>query len=128
VALGAAITSMPMWVSEGVADHLALVGTRTPATALAAQVLDLVREDGLPDRLPGAAEFDSANEDIGAWYEGAWLAARLIAEQHGGPALLSFYRAVERHGDADRAFREVLGTTERQFVRDWRSTLAALAG
>lgn len=128
VALEAATASMPMWLSEGIADYVALVDSEVPVRVLAAQVRALVREDGAPKQLPGAAEFDGGNEDIGAWYEAAWLAARLIAERHGEGALLDFYRMVEADGATGRAFEEVLGTTERQFVREWRASLSELAG
>jgi hypothetical protein len=127
VALDAATTSMPLWLSEGMADYVALVGTSVPTSALAAQILRLVRRDGVPDRLPGGAEFDGGNADLGAWYEGAWLAARLIAERRGEEQLLEFYRSAERDQDTKRAFRAVLGTTERQFTREWRRHLADLA-
>ena len=127
VALGAATSQVPLWLSEGIADYVALVDTRLPVAVLAAQIRRLVRTSGPPSDLPASPEFDGANRDIGAWYEAAWLAAQLIAQQHGQAALLDFYRSVDRTGDVDRAFRSVLGTTERAFVRDWRDRLVSLA-
>ncbi len=127
VALGATMTSAPLWLSEGIADYVALVGTSLPDTVLAAQIRDLVRRDGPPRTLPGEAEFDGSNKDIGAWYEAAWLAVRLIAETYGRQALLDFHEQVETDGDTRGAFREVLGTSEGSFRRAWQAELAELA-
>ena len=128
VALDAATTSVPMWLSEGLADYVALVDSDVPVTVLASQIRALVRDDGPPADLPGRAELDGGNEDIGAWYEAAWLAAALIAEEHGERALLELYRVTEDDGGTARAFREVLGTTEAEFVDAWRAELLRVAG
>ncbi len=128
VALDAATTSVPMWLSEGLADYVALVDSEVPVEVLATQIRRLVRDQGAPADLPGRAELDGGNQDIGAWYEAAWLAAAVIAEEHGEGALLELYRVTEEDGHARRAFREVLGTTEAGFVAAWRGRLAALAG
>jgi hypothetical protein len=128
VALGAATTSVPTWLSEGIADYVALVDTDVPVRVLAAQILRLVRAEGAPRHLPGRAELARGVADIGAWYEAAWLAALLIADRHGEEALLELYRVADEDGTTDRAFREVLGTTEEAFVEEWRAELARLAG
>jgi hypothetical protein len=128
VALDAATTSVPMWLSEGLADYVALVDSELPVAVLAAQVRALVQDEGPPAGLPGRAELDGGNEDVGAWYEAAWLAAASIAEQHGEEALLEFYRVTEDDGATARAFREVLGTTENEFVDTWRAELVRIAG
>jgi hypothetical protein len=127
VALDGTTTTLPLWLSEGMADHVALAGTSLPDSVLAAQIRDLVREEGAPRALPGPAEFDGSNQDIGAWYEAAWLAVRLIADTYGEQALLDFYRRAEADGDPQRAFRRVLGTTEAAFRRAWQAELAELA-
>jgi hypothetical protein len=127
VALGATRTEAPLWLSEGIADYVALVGTSLPDTVLAAQIRSLVRKDGPPEALPGEVEFDGSNQDIGAWYEAAWLAVRLLGETYGQQALLDFYEQVEQDGDTRRAFREVLGTTEAAFRQAWQDQLAELA-
>ncbi len=127
VALDAATTSMPLWLSEGMADYVALVDTPLPDTVLAAQIRALVAKKGPPDALPGQAEFDGSNRDIGAWYEAAWVAVRLIADTYGQDALLHFYARADAEGGTGGAFRAVLGTTERAFVRRWQRELAQLA-
>jgi hypothetical protein len=128
VALGAATTSMPLWLSEGTADYVALAHSTVPVRTLASQIRALVRKDGPPAGLPGRPEFSGANHDIGAWYEASWLAARLIAAQHGPAALLRFYRAAGHDGSTGPAFRTVLHTTQHAFAREWRAELVGLAG
>ena len=127
VALGAATAQMPLWLSEGTADWIALRHSTLPMSRLASQVLGWVRDNGGPRALPGPAAFDGSDKRIGAWYEAAWLAVKRLADTYGADRLLRFYRATERAGRTDRTFPEVLGTSERAFVRDWRSYLASLA-
>jgi hypothetical protein len=127
VALGAATSHMPLWLSEGTADWIALRRSTVPMDRLASQVLGWVRENGGPRTLPGPSAFDGSDKRIGAWYEAAWLAVKRLADTYGAEDLLRFYRATERAGSADRAFSQVLGTSEGAFVRDWRSYLVSLA-
>jgi hypothetical protein len=127
VAVGAETTSLPLWLSEGFADYVALRSSPLPVTVLGAQIRSLVQRDGPPSSLPGREEFTGSNPDVGAWYEGAWLAVRLLGEQYGTDGVLHFYRVAEAEG-VDTAFRRVLGTTEREFTRAWRDDLRALGG
>ena len=70
VAVGdAAVGAVPVWLSEGFADWVALADSRVPVGVLASQVGGLVREEGPPRRLPGRAEFAARNPDLGAAYE-----------------------------------------------------------
>ena len=126
VAVDALTETVPHWLSEGFADYVALVDTDLPTSILAAQILALVREDGPPNALPGRVEFDGANEDIGAWYEAAWLATRLIADRYGESALLEFYDRAVDEGEGV-AFRQVLGVTKAEFVSSWADYLTELA-
>lgn len=127
VALGSATASTPLWLSEGIADYVALRGSELSTDRLANQILTMVREDGAPRSLPGPSAFDGSDRRIGAWYEASWLAARLLAETYGDDALFRFYRVVARTGRAEPAFRTVLGTTQPAFVRAWRAYLVDLA-
>ncbi len=127
VALGAATSSLPSWLVEGMADHVALAHVDLPDRVLAAQVAALVRERGLPRRLPRSSSLDAADPDAGAWYEASWLAVRDLAERHGLPALLRFYRASDRDGSTRGHFRAQLGTTRAETVTAWRRVLRALA-
>ena len=87
----------------------------------------LVRRDGTPRELPTAADFGGDNPDLGATYEAAWLACRLLAQRYGEPRLVRFYHQVDQGADTAAAFRAVLGTTEVEFTRTWRDELADLA-
>ncbi len=128
VALGAALLDVPIWLSEGIADYVALARSTTSLDVLAAQILRQTREQGAPRALPGGREFDGSDERIGAWYESAWLAARLIADSYGEDALWRFYRQAVRDGGTQAAFQDVLGVSQQEFVRAWREYLTALAG
>jgi hypothetical protein len=128
VALGAASLELPLWLSEGVADYVALVGSATPDERLAAQILQLTRRSGPPATLPGPREFDGSDQHIGAWYEAAWLAVDLMVATYGEEAMWRFYRQSVRDGGTAQAFRDVLGTTQGEFVARWRAHLVYLAG
>jgi hypothetical protein len=93
----------------------------------ASQILARVRQQGPPDQLPGPAEFDPQNKALGASYEAAWLACRLLAQRYGEQKLIDFYRQADRDSGTDRAFRTVLGTDEPSFTRAWRDYLRRLA-
>ena len=127
VATGAAFSSMPAWLLEGFADFVALDGVDLPVTVTASQILARVRSVGPPAHLPGRSEFDAHNKALGASYESAWLACRLLGQRYGEARLISFYRAVDRSGSTARPFRTLLHTNERAFTRSWRGYLRRLA-
>ncbi|HYO38176.1 MAG TPA: hypothetical protein VER39_00815 [Nocardioidaceae bacterium] len=128
VATAAAVSSLPTWLVEGFADYVALRELDLPVTLTAGQVLARVRRGGPPARLPGPAEFDARGPGLGASYEAAWLACRLLARTYGERRLVRFYRAADRESSTAEAFRTVLGTDERAFTRAWRAELRRLAG
>lgn len=128
VATDAAVSTMPTWLLEGFADYVALAYTDLSVDVAASQILSQVRRDGPPKQLPSEADFESENRHLGASYEAAWLAARLIAEQYGERRLIAFYEQADRDGGTDAAFREVLGTTQRKLTAAWRDELRELAG
>jgi hypothetical protein len=128
VATAAAVSSMPTWLLEGFADYVALDAVDLPVSVTASQILARVRRDGPPARLPGADEFDPRYKALGASYESAWLACRLLAERYGQRRLIAFYRAADRTGTTTRAFRTLLGTDQAAFTRSWRAYLRGLAG
>ena len=127
VAVGDPSTSVPLWLSEGFADWVALADSRVPVRVLASQVRALVADEGAPSRFPGRGQLAAGNPDVGAAYESAWLAVRLIATTYGEADLLRFRGAVESRG-VDRAFRTVLETSTAAFTRSWRRELTRLAG
>lgn len=127
VATGAAVSSMPTWLLEGFADYVALAHAGLPVPVTASQILRDVRKIGVPEHLPGAAEFDPANPVLGASYEAAWLACRLLAQEYGEQKLIAFYRGADRDSSTRHAFPDVLGTTEQSFTRQWQDYLEQLA-
>jgi hypothetical protein len=127
VATDAAVASMPQWLSEGFADYVALRDVDLPVSVSASQVLAEVRKNGSPRKLPASADFSGDNAALGATYESAWLACRLLAQEYGERRLVAFYRQSDRDSGTRRAFRRVLGTTEPAFTRSWSSYLAGLA-
>jgi len=127
VATNAALSSMPPWLLEGFADYVALARSHLPVSLTASQILAQVRRKGPPKHLPGQVEFDTQNQRLGASYESAWLACRLLAQRYGEQRLIRFYRASARASSTTAAFR-ALGTTQRAFTRAWREDLRRLAG
>jgi hypothetical protein len=119
---------MPTWLLEGFADYVALDHVDLPVSVAASQILARVRAYGPPARLPGQQEFDPRSKVLGASYESAWLACRLIGETYGEARLIAFYRAADRAGSTDAAFGRVLGTDQPSFTRAWRDYLRRLAG
>ena len=127
VAVDAAVSRMPAWLSEGFADWVALADSTVAVRVLATQALAGVRARGAPPHLPTRADFAAGNPDIGAAYESAWLAVRLLARTYGEAALLRFRRAADVQGSVDRAFRSTFGTSDQAFTRLWRGELVRLA-
>ena len=99
VATDAATSTMPLWLLEGFADYVALRDVHLPVSVTAGQIIRQVRHDGPPAQLPGPAEFDTATSHLGASYESAWLACRLLADVGGQAALV---RLLSRRGRRHR--------------------------
>jgi hypothetical protein len=127
VATDGAVSSMPQWLVEGFADYVALRDAGLPVTVSAGQILAEVRKGGAPTVLPTGTDFGGEAAHLGATYESAWLACRLLAQKYGEDRLVEFYRASDRASATSKAFRTVLGTSEAAFTRSWSSYLAQLA-
>ena len=94
------------WLLEGFADYVALRDTRLPDRVTLGRAIEAARRDGVPDRLPTAADFDTRARDLQARYEEAWLACRIIAERLGERALVAVYDADASRGRrVERALR-----------------------
>ncbi len=119
---------VPPWLLEGFADYVALRDAGVPVEKAAGQVLDQVREDGLPSDLPGPVEFDTGGPHLGAAYEAAWLACVTLADHGGDAALVAFYDDVLAGTAVDEALDEHFGWTPVDLVAAWRERLAGLAG
>jgi hypothetical protein len=129
IATDAPVTSgMPVWLLEGFADYVALRDTDLPMSKAAGQVIAQVRAEGVPDALPGPAEFDSAATHLGAAYEAAWLVCLVVADVAGEPALVRVYDDVRGGKTVDDALRERAGLDAAELTRRWQQRLEALAG
>lgn len=127
VATDAAFSSMPLWLLEGFADYVALRDVTLPITTTAGQIIKQVRRDGLPAQLPGPAEFDTQTTHLGASYEAAWIACRLLAETGGEQALVRLYRRVDNGTALGAALRSGFGLSLPAFTKAWRDRLSDLA-
>jgi hypothetical protein len=118
----------PTWLVEGFADYVGYRGSGVPTSVVAQELAADVRAGRVPHRLPRDAEFAGGNKRLPQAYEGAWMAARLIASRWGQATLVRFYKAV---GTAPASpsvavadgFSSVLHTTMRSFVAAWRAYL-----
>jgi hypothetical protein len=126
VATGAATAATPMWLMEGFADYVAFADVDLPVSVTAGRILRRVAVHGPPRSLPRAADFSLRRSALGATYEAAWLACRLLARTYGEQALVDFYNASVSRQSTAEAFRE-LGTTRGAFTAAWRSYLRRLA-
>jgi hypothetical protein len=124
------VDDVPIWLSEGFADYVAYSAVEVPTNVVAGDVLDDVRAGKGPDKLPDDTDFDAAQGDIAAAYEGAWLACRMIAERYGQKKLIALYVAYANDKSVPAAgqIQSTLGISEAQLVKQWRAYLSARAG
>jgi hypothetical protein len=127
VATRAAMSDLPLWLLEGFADYVALRDVDLPLSTTAGQVIKQVRREGPPTHLPGPAEFDTTTTQLGAAYESAWLACRLLARTGGERALVRLYRMVDGGRELTASLRATFGLTLGGLTRAWRRSLSDLA-
>lgn len=128
VATDAATSSMPLWLLEGFADYVALREVPLPIGTTAGQIIRQVRRQGPPAHLPGPEEFDTAATHLGASYEAAWLACRLLVEIGGQARLVRFYEKVDDGVGVDAALGAEFGIDQRGLTDRWRAYLVEIAG
>lgn len=128
VATDAARSGVPLWLLEGFADYVALRDVDLPITTTARQVIGQVRRDGVPDALPGAAEFDTGTTHLGATYESAWVVCALLAHVGGEQALVSLYDDVATGHPLEASLERRFGFGEAELTRRWQGRLSDLAG
>ncbi len=90
------------WLSEGFADYVALRDTGLPDRVTLGRAIAAARRDGVPDELPGAADFDTRARDLQARYEEAWLACRIVGEATGGAGTRGGLRGCDAGREARR--------------------------
>jgi len=120
---------VPVWLAEGLADHVGYTGTGVPVRRAAAALRADVLAGRLPERLPADADFDGDQPALAQAYEQAWLAVELLVERHGTAGVLALHAAIGARdvGPAevvlDEALAGVLGTTTAELTRDWLASL-----
>lgn len=130
IASTATASPVPLWLAEGFADYVAFTAVRVHTDSAAEELFKAIRAGKGPKALPSPEAFAASSTQLAVAYESSWLACRLIAETKGEEKLVLFYRAVHTAKSQDglaNAFRNVLGTTEQQFVQDWQRYLRRLA-
>jgi hypothetical protein len=121
---------VPLWLEEGLADHIGYAGSGVPLSIAVGELLDVVRRSGAPRTLPSDATFDS--ESAGIAYAGGHLASAILADRWGEAGLRRVYRLTAT-GDStpaknlERALREVTGRGLAALTADWRTRAASLA-
>lgn len=124
--------TMPMWLSEGLADWIGYGGSKEEVRQAAPELGSAARSGKLPERLPTDAEFafDRPADLLARSYESGWLACLMVAEQWDEERLMALYRAAGRPGPGavDQALREVLQIDEREFGARWRDYVRQLLG
>jgi hypothetical protein len=128
MATGAATVTMPLWVAEGFADYVGVGAVDVPINVSAAALLQQIKQNGLPGKLPDNAAFSGTQGNLEVAYEEAWLAARLIARDYGQRALVAFYEDVRDHpADVRDALHDRLHLSIGAFTADWRAYLQDVA-
>jgi hypothetical protein len=113
----------PRWLAEGFADYVGYRDSGLSVRVIAQELAGDVRRGYLPDELPTDRDFAATNEALAQSYEASWLACRLIAQRFGEAALVAFYREVGSPGggtELNKAFLDVLNTSQADFTRRWR--------
>ena len=126
VATAASRSSAPAWLLEGFADYVALREVDLPLSVTAARLAKVVRRDGVPDTLPGAADLSPGAQDLEAAYEASWLACATIAEVAGEAALVRFARAMDSGVPLAPTLRGTTGLSIAALTRQWQWRLADL--
>ncbi len=120
-------SSADTWVVEGFADFVALREDTAPLSVSAGQALENVRTSGAPEQLPTTADFSGTAYGLGAVYESAWLAFRMLGEQFSDAEIVDFYRAVRDGESTDDAGSSTLGIDAEQITQRWRDYLTNIA-
>jgi len=133
------IRSVPIWLSEGMADYVGYSGLGLSRARVAADLLVLVRQGKGPKALPTEADFDPAKTTIAPFYSASWLAVSHLVDLYGQAKVVAFYRSMAGGPSADKAvepdpgataalaFPASFGVTQAQFVTGWEHYLMTLA-
>ncbi len=121
----------PSWLSEGIAEYAAYVGSGLDQAQFAPDLMSSLRSGQLPQRLPERRSFEptaGAAADMkatGLAYRYAWSACVLLVERVGFAELLEIYRrsAGQTGGEAGSvwspALQDRLVLSREEFVQLW---------
>jgi hypothetical protein len=138
-ARSSAVSPVPIWLSEGMADYVGYSGLDLSRARIASELLTLVRQGKGPKALPTADDFDPAKSKIATSYSASWLAVSRLVDIYGQAKVVSFYRVISGRLTVDKAapldpdvialdaFPQVFGGSEAEFVVGWKGYLRTLA-
>jgi hypothetical protein len=115
------------WVAEGFADFVALHDDTAPLSLSAGQALRRVKDDGPPETLPSANDFDKAGHGLGAVYEATWMVFRMLGERYDDRTIVRFYRDVLSGTGVDVAVSRAFDLTIDELTAQWRDYLTKSA-
>lgn len=109
------VADAPLWLTEGVADHVARPPTARPGPDRAGQLAVL----------PTDADLQTEGASRSLAYDRAWWFSRFVADRYGPATLRALYlRACgPGHPDAETAVRETLHAGIDDVVAQWRQWL-----
>jgi hypothetical protein len=110
--------STPSWLIEGMAEYVAYATEQVSPAFPGAAARHVASASALPD---DNSFYSSADN-----YILGWLAVKLIAQKYGQAKAVAFYEFFNHGEGEDAGFREVLGTSRDQFVKDWLDYLKKL--
>ena len=77
--------------------------------------------------MPTSDDFDESTHGLSTIYESAWMAFRMLGEQHGDVVVRGFYTDVVAGADVDAAARRWFDTSVAAITADWRRYLTKSA-
>lgn len=114
----AAVTGVPMWLSEGFADYVAYGVTSMQDELIAGPAVAAYRRGELLRSLPSKKSFDPKVSEIAPAYSASWVAADVLADQYGQDTLVAVYHDIaEKASDEGRNVNSG-GNSERQRTED----------
>ncbi len=119
----AANSGLETWVSEGFADYVALHDDTAPLSVSAGQILRTVKADGVPKALPTSADFGAQQHGLGGTYESAWMIFRMLGEDYGDAAILTFYNDALRGDSTEKAAEDAFGISVGEITVKWQNYL-----
>lgn len=125
---------VPLWLSEGLADHVGYRDAGVPIRVAAGDLRREVRAGRLPTQLPLDTDFHGDNAALSQAYEQAWLAVELLVDRYGRDRVLQAYRALGARGlgnpavAVDEVLRAELGISTAELTADWRASLSDRLG